>query len=304
MKHTNEELLRKRQANANQSQPMLRDFDMQEITACIDLLLVTGVMKSKHESLEQMWSEVHGRPLLRATMPVKRFKTFLSCARFDDKTMRPARQSNDRLAAVRVMFDRFAAKCLQFYSPSPFMCVDETLAGFKGKCRFRVYIPSKPDRYGIEVWTLCDNKTHYLYNFQVYLGKEGLTPQQNQGARVVQDLTVPIYNSGRNITTDNFFTSHALGQFLLSKSLTLLGTVRKSRKEVPMQLMMKRRPAYESKFAFTSDTMLVSYAPKKNKTVLVMSTMHEQPDVDLLSESKKPYAILDYATKGAVDSFD
>jgi len=53
------------------------------------------------------------------------------------------------------------------------------------------------------------------------------------------------------------------------------------------------------------DTMVVSYAPNKNKTVLVMSTMHEQPDVDLLSESKKPYAILDYnATKGAVDSFD
>ena len=72
-----------------------------------------------------------------------------------------------------------------------------------------------------------------------------------------------------------------------------------------MQLMMKRRPAYESKFAFTSDTMLVSYARTKNKTVLVMSTMHEQPDVHLLCESKKPYAILDYnATKGALDSFD
>ena len=41
------------------------------------------------------------------------------------------------------------------------------------------------------------------------------------------------------------------------------------------------------------DTMVVSYAPNKNKTVLVMSTMHEQPDVDLLSDSKKPYAILD-----------
>lgn len=133
--------------------------------------------------------------------------TFLSCARFDDKNTRTNRQVADKLAAAREMIDGFADKCRKFYCPSPFVCVDETLLSFRGKCPFKVYIPSKPDRYGIKVWSLCDNGTHYLCNFQVYLGKQGDTAEQNQGARVVSDLTEHLHGSGRNVTTDNFFTS-------------------------------------------------------------------------------------------------
>src|SRR5688572_12767372 len=43
---------------------------------------------------------------------------------------------------------------------------------------------------------------------------------------------------------------------------------------------------------------------RKNKTVLLLSTMHEHPEIDT-NEAKKPLMVLDYnATKGAVDAFD
>ena len=83
------------------------------------------------------------------------------------------------------------------------------------------------------------------------------------GARVVRDLATTIHNSGRNITTDNFFTSYSLAQSLLQVKLTILGTMRKNRTELPPALIQKRRSAYDSMFAFTNDAMLVSYAPKK-----------------------------------------
>ena len=53
--------------------------------------------------------------------------------------------------------------------------------------------------------------------------------------------------------------------------------------------------------------MLVSYSPKRNKTVVFMSTMHNQVEIDknLDSRAKKPYTVLDYrSTEGAVDTFD
>jgi len=71
---------------------------------------------------------------------------------------------------------------------------------------------------------MCNVSSSYLYNLQVYLGKEGESSEQQQGARVVRDLATPMYGSGRNITIDNFFTSHALAKFLLGQNLTLLGT--------------------------------------------------------------------------------
>ena len=125
--------------------------------------------------------------------------------------------------------------------------------------------------------------------------------EKQQGARVVKDLVTGLHGSGKNVTTDNFFTSHSLGHYLLTKQLTLLGTVRKNRRELPPVLLPKNRPEHDSIFAFTADTMLVSYAPKSNRSVVLLSTMHEQADIDEVSEAKKPAMVLDYnATKGAV----
>ena len=262
-------------------------------------------MCSKRESLEEMWSDTLGRPVLRACMPLHRFREFLSCARFDDKGTRHEQQATDKLAAIRKLCDSFAKKCQALYTPSPYVCIDETLVSFRGRCPFRVYISSKPDRYGLKIWSMCDVSSSYLCNLQVYLKKKGELPEQQQGARVVRDLATPIYASGRNITTNSFFTSHALAKFLLGQHLTLLGTVRKTRKELPSEFVLKKRTAIESVFAFTEDTTLVSYAPKTNKTVVLLSTMHNTEEINTKSEKKKPQMILDYnAIKGAVDTFD
>jgi len=48
----------------------------------------------------------------------------------------------------------------------------------------------------------------------------------------------------------------------------------------------------------------VSCAPKTNKTVILLSTMHNKEEINTDSE-KKPLMILDYsATKDVVDTFD
>lgn len=49
--------------------------------------------------------------------------------------------------------------------------VDEYLVGFRGRCPFKQYIPSKPAKYGIKIWAACDAKTSYCFNMQVYTGK-------------------------------------------------------------------------------------------------------------------------------------
>jgi len=86
----------------------------------------------------------------------------------------------------------------------------------------------------------CMMSVQFLCILQVYLGKEGKSPEQQQGARVVSNLTTLVYVSSRNITTDNFFTSHALAKFLLGQNLTLLGTVRKTRKELQSEFVLKK----------------------------------------------------------------
>ena len=42
-----------------------------------------------------------------------------------------------------------------------------------------------------------------------------------------------MYGTGRGVTTDNFFTSCELAKFLLSKNMTVVGTLRKNKPESP-----------------------------------------------------------------------
>lgn len=79
--------------------------------------------------------------------------------------------------------------------------------------------------------------------------------------------------NGHNITCDNFFTSYALGEELLKRKITMLGTMRKNKLEPPSELLaMKNRKVTFSVFAFTDRASIISYCPKKGENILLMST--------------------------------
>ncbi|CAH1999335.1 unnamed protein product [Acanthoscelides obtectus] len=175
-----------------------------------------------------------------------------------------------------------------------------TVGSKDGRCPFKQYIPSKPAKYGVKIWTLCDSKTSYAYKLQIYTGKEaGSASEKNQGMRVVCDLTSDL--RGHNVTCDNFFTSYNLGQFLLKRKITMIGTIRRNKPELPQ---LTNKEVHSSTFYFTQDTTIVNYIPKKNKNVVLMSTLHHDKAISDRAD-KKPQVILDYnATKGAVDTLD
>jgi len=74
-----------------------------------------------------------------------------------------------------------------------------------------------------------------------------------------------MHGAGRVVTTDNFFTNCKLEDFLFTKNVRLVGTVRKNKPETQ---------ALFFSFGFTSDLTLVSYAPARNKTISLLSSQH------------------------------
>ena len=140
-----------------------------------------------------------------------------------------------------------------------------------------------------------------------FVGKEIQQSARNKNIwmNVVLDLVTTIENTGRGVTTDNFFTSIPLAEMLWEKKLTLVGKMRANKRAIPPQFQKdKKRELQEIKFGFQKEKTLVSYVPKLNKAVILLSTEHHDKSVNL-EESNKPEIILAYnATKGAVDSFD
>lgn len=284
-----------------------RTTNVIEIKAVIGLLYLAGVLRSNRQSLEELWGEDgFGVERFRLVMSLKRFKFLMRCMRFDDLDTREIRKANDKLAAVREMFTIFVSNCQKCYSLGRDVTVDEKLEGFRGRCSFRQYIPSKPNKYGLKIYALVDAKMFYTYNLDIYAGKqpEGPFDVSNKPKDVVARLAEPIFQTGRNITCDNWFSSIELLEFLKQKKLSMLGTIRKNKPQLPPEFVVTKSRAVKSNlFCFSTNCSLVSYVPKKGKNVLLISSMHYDDQVD--EETGKAQAIMDYnSTKSGVDVVD
>lgn len=205
-----------------------------EMKAVIGVLYLLGVYRSQHESLRCLWSNGHSaRPIFKAAFSVNRFEQILAFLRFDDRDTRQQRASNDKFVPFRSLWNAFVENCRRNYHVSAYVTIDEQLIPFRGRCGFCQYMPSKPDKYGMKLFLMCDVETAYTFNGLPYVGREGNERCVGLAESVVTKLAEPLHKSGINITTDNWFTSSRLATALLSKQITLLGTVRKNKQEVP-----------------------------------------------------------------------
>jgi hypothetical protein len=146
-----------------------------------------------------------------------------------------------------------------------------------------------------------------MMNAEVYLGKENNEVARGLASDVVCTLVQPISGQdrgGRNVTTDNFFTSVELANQLKNKKLTLVGTMKQNKREIPQEFKpASQRDENSSIFGFIKDLTLVSYVPKKNKSVVPLSSLHH--DSAICSDSGKPEIRKFYnKIKGAVYMLD
>ncbi|XP_027129155.1 piggyBac transposable element-derived protein 4-like [Larimichthys crocea] len=296
-----------RRAAATSKGKEWRSIDKAEFMAFIGLTLIAGGEKSWDVALRELFVDQLQNPIYKATMGVKRYEDIRRVIRFDDKRTRALRLETDHMAAFRYVWDCFLANCRRQFIPSDCVTIDEQLVPFRGRCKFRQYMPSKPAKYGIKIFWMCDARVPYAIDGTVYTGRQpGEEVQRNLGENVVQQLCSGIRQTGRNITMDNFFTSVPLAEKLLEKNLTIVGTLRQNKPDIPpIMKPSKSREIHSSEFGFNGNMTMVSYVQKKGKAVVLLSTMHDDRAVDESSQKKKPEVIQYYnKTKGGVDTMD
>ncbi|XP_068164525.1 piggyBac transposable element-derived protein 4-like isoform X2 [Antennarius striatus] len=281
-----------------------KEIDQVELQAYVGLLILAGVYCAKNESPNSLWDAESGRPIFRATMSYQQFCVLSSVIRFDKKDTRPGRSRSDKLAPIRSIWDKWVELLPLMYNPGPEVTVDEHLVPFRGRCPFKVFTANKPCKYGIKMWAVCDARSSYAWNLQIYTGKSTYRrSEENQDMYAVLDMTAGL--KGHNITCNGFFASYALSQELLKRKLTMVGAVRKKEPELPPALLsLKGRGIHSSKFAFTDTHTVVSYVPQKSTNVILMSTLHTNAAVST-AEGGKPVVMQDYdMNKGGVACLD
>ena len=260
--------------------------------------------------LKQLYDESLGPAVFKATMGGKRFGTILRYVTFDDLDTREERRKGDKFCLIRKLFTEFDNNLRRHFSPSECITVDESLLRFRGRCPFKMYLPSKPGRYGILFRTAADANQRYFWKLWPYSGRPEVPEQAPPFVQLdcvnetVRYLLQEVMGSGRNVTLDRFYTSVPLAEELADARLTVVGTLNKNKRLLPAELVTpQNREPGSSMFAFRNGVTLTSHCPKPRKVVMALSTQHEASMVD--AKTKKPEIILYYnSTKGGVDVVD
>ena len=112
----------------------------------------------------------------------------------------------DRLHKIRPLLTKMNANFHKQAVSSTSQSIDEAMIRFKGRASFRQYMPMKPIKRGFKVWVRADAKTRYVYQFQLYTGKDD-GDGAGLASRVVKHLTNSLKNTSTHVAFDNFFSS-------------------------------------------------------------------------------------------------
>ena len=244
-----------------------------------------------------------GNALIKSAIARDRFQTVYSKLYFN--------APQKRADASKIYYTEKVMDCLRktfidARSDSTFQSIDESMTKFKGRSSLKQYMPMKPVKRGVKLWTRCDSKTGYVYDTRIYCGKENSCQEGTLGERVVKTLCSTIRNQQVALVFDRFFTSTSLMHTL---PFPAIGTYMKTRKYAPK--LEAKLAKGESEMAISQKVLASHWKDKKN--VLVMSNCHKPGEVLVKGKEKTgeshqvscPTAIADYNKyMGGVDLTD
>ncbi|KAL0808440.1 hypothetical protein ABMA28_012901 [Loxostege sticticalis] len=232
----------------------------------------------------------------------------------DDATNNPA-VNPDRLNLLSPILDHLNSKFQENYILSKDICIDESLLLWKGRLNIKQYIKSKAAKLGIKTYELCESTTGYLWSFLVDTGKQSssdsLSPFVLKSTSVVLKLIDPLLNKGYRLFMDNGYNSPALARYLKLNKTDCVGTLRPTRKDVPV--LLTEAPLKQGQFMarHSGDVCVLTWQDKKRISMLstchgahtALSRVFSKPPN--YPEQFKPQMVLDYnKLMGGVDLKD
>ena len=218
----------------------------------------------------------------------------------------------DKLFKVRPFFDHLASAFKEAYHLCQNLSVDKSMVPWRGMLSFRMFIPSKPTRYGVKMYCCCEADTGYVCRMQIYTRAGQHGPEKNHGENVVQCLTEDFLGKGHVIYMDSFFSSVALFEYLREHDTMTVGMVIPGRVGVPRSLHPKELTVKKGEFKYRRKGNLLCLCYHDRKNLLLLSTVHKaevavaEPAADeQRPATAKPVAITDYNQHmNGVNSFD
>lgn len=254
----------------------------EEIKAFLGINIFMGIYD--FPSIEEYFnSHLISCPIVNQAMTVNRFKKITQYLHISDIELEPKRGSinYDPLYKIRIMLN-ILESFSKFMKPDRDLAIDEAMVGFKGRIFLKQYMPKKPTKWGIKMWSIACSNTGYVLGGQVYLGKkERRNKDLLLGEQVVMNLGQPFFGKFHHLYFDNFFNSLKLCSLLLDNDTYACGTARNDRIGWPKEFKNSKKNLKLSRG---------EHRHLQNQNVIA-TVWHDRRDVSFLSTNSNPNVI-------------
>lgn len=293
-----------------------KETNPNEIKLLLGLLFLQGIVQKPTNEMFFSRKPLLKTPIFYETMSHKRFFLLLKYLHFRNNEDFNPRTDNARIYKIQPVLNHLLAKFQECYVPDRDVSVDESLLLWKGRLSWKMYIPKKRARFGMESYRLCEAKTGYVWNILIYTGKDTELSPEVQGrdisectkpTRIVLTLADNLLKKGYRLVVNNYYGSPELFNILSSLQTDGLGTTRINRKGLPAEVTKKKLARGETASALKGRLLCLKWHDKKDVTML--STTHDNAMVEILDRRRqakqKPQVVVDYNTNmGGVDLAD
>jgi hypothetical protein len=227
----------------------------------------------------------------------------------------PRHQNDTWFSRVEPVATTIRQNCQNAVKSSSWVAVDEAMAGYAGRTKHCVNLPSKPTPKGYKIWVLA-LKHGYIWSWRWHSRTDGpesigknsrlvhqpvpMVPVQLAPTYlVVQDLCQELQDKEFGVRhlvfLDNLFLTLALAHTLLQIGVGVMGTTRKNHKEFPKRFIDAKLS--DTQFSYGScATEVVNHALcflwQDNAAVIGISTaltIQEVPQDYVVKLRKRPY---------------
>ena len=155
---------------ANKNRSIYKDWydtNIDEIWLYLTVILMMGITRKPEYHLHWSNDPFYETPIFNRLISRTRFLALRSMIHFSDPVNF---DRDDPLKKIRNLIDELQKKIGENYRPERNICIDEHLSLWKGRLQFKIYIPSKRERYGVKIFMDCESTFRYLLGFIIYTG--------------------------------------------------------------------------------------------------------------------------------------
>jgi len=171
----------------------------------------------------------------------------------------------------------------RFYSPSQCLTFDESMISYKGRAKFKFYIPSKPTKWGLKLHSLNESDSGYCLDFSLDPGKS-IKKEKNYLHNLIIKMMEPYLKKYHILFADAYYTTINLFENLYLEQTGLTGMINKRRKGLPAEFVNKKS-INSIEIVSNGIVMLTKFFDKKQ--MLCASTIYNSDPVLIENDKKK-----------------